>query len=1267
MRQNRRLMTPVCRAIAALIVTFGLQPADASLFSSTLPSSRSVEVGAAATAFATIINAGAADAAGCRIEPLNDVRAAFSYQTTDPTTNAVTGTPDTPVTVAAGASQSFVFSVVPDGPFSATNLLLGFTCSNAGPAPITTGLNTLLVSANSGGAPDIIALALTATGDGVLWLPDPTNSATPEFGAFAVATSNLGAQSAVTVSARPSIGYQGTVLLCQTDPATGVCVNPALPTMLVTADIESGATPTFSIFARSDQAIGFDPAGARLFIEFKDAAGVVRGSTSVAIAGGPDPELTETDARTLFADSVSDSVIQAKCIGCHVAGGPAAATALVYAPATEPGHVQANFAVLRDFVDADPVNADRILQKARGVSHGGGSQFSAGSFEFAALSGFLTVLTDVVDPPVTGPSFWDGVGFENPVATLRNAMMMLAGRKPNEEERATVAVGGDAALADVLRGAMTGPAFHDFLLRGANDRLLTDKGFISLDLPADKNRYPVYANEEYRRYVEAQTPDEMVAFNTWASAIRYGMIRSPLELIARVVEQDLPYTEVLTADYLMMNRWTNDVMGGTAAFDDPDDMNEFQPGRVTEYYRYSRDTDIQCDTNGCQVLDPGSLRTDYPHAGVLNTQIFLARYPSTATNRNRARSRWTYYHFLDVDIEKSATRTQDPDALADRDNPTLNNRNCTVCHQLLDPVAGAYQNYGDGGDYRDSVPTYFCSYDLEGGMDSLPDTYRFPDPDSCEPGPPYRIGDTWYRTMLPAGLNQQTVPDAATSLQWLARRIASDPRFAQASVRFWWPALMGAPPLTPPASVDDEHFVASLRAFEAQNAVIDDIARRFRQGLTHRGAYNGRDLLVALAMNPWFRAARVGASLDETRASELASVGHERLLTPEELAQKTLALTGYQWHRDGPDTLALDKDTRENYQRNGLTSAYRLIYGGIDSDGIVERAGDLTPMMMSVGLTHAMESSCPIMLREMLLPDERRQLFGGLNPELTPLSDIATVWELVAGDFASRETLAVTETLEPGDKTIELLFENDFCDPCVAGNDRNVNLDNLVITDASGAAVFTLELEDAAALPGNSEAEICANPQDRQGSGQPDVLHIYSSCNPVSIPWSPATAGTYTVSVTGFADQAGPELPRLRISVLDSGHSGRSVGARHIKSMLVRLHDVLLNEQLDVGDPEIERSYELYFETWLQRRDVLDVRSLGGNRECRDWSDGRFYVDLVPEAYYVTPEGYVGWRDEPVNALFDEKRVWEDPSFTKQTWVVILAYMLSDYSYLYAR
>jgi len=73
-----------------------------------LPSSRSVQVGTTATAFAAVINTAEQTAAGCRIAPVTVLPASFVYQTTNPTTNDVTSTPNTPVDIAAQSLQTFL-------------------------------------------------------------------------------------------------------------------------------------------------------------------------------------------------------------------------------------------------------------------------------------------------------------------------------------------------------------------------------------------------------------------------------------------------------------------------------------------------------------------------------------------------------------------------------------------------------------------------------------------------------------------------------------------------------------------------------------------------------------------------------------------------------------------------------------------------------------------------------------------------------------------------------------------------------------------------------------------------------------------------------------------------------------------------------------------------------------------------------------------------------------------------------------------------------
>ena len=118
------------------------------LVSAVLPSSRSVQVDSTATAFATIINTDPAVATDCSIALTDGALGNFSYQTTNPATNAVTGTPDTPVDIAGSGSQSFVFAVTPTTPFQSVDVEFDFDCTSGSPAAVFSGLNTLLMSAS---------------------------------------------------------------------------------------------------------------------------------------------------------------------------------------------------------------------------------------------------------------------------------------------------------------------------------------------------------------------------------------------------------------------------------------------------------------------------------------------------------------------------------------------------------------------------------------------------------------------------------------------------------------------------------------------------------------------------------------------------------------------------------------------------------------------------------------------------------------------------------------------------------------------------------------------------------------------------------------------------------------------------------------------------------------------------------------------------------------------------------------------------------------
>ena len=192
-----------------------------TLFAATLPSSRSVQVGQAATFFATIINAGATDATGCVIDKLSGVKGNLSFQATDPATNVPIGLPNTPVTIAAGGSQTFVVSVMPTAQFTSTEFAVYFGCANTPTARSRKGLNTVLLSASLTPIPDIVALAATSSNDGIVNVAGSTGS-----GAFAVATVNVGATGTITASADTGgLALPVNISLCQTDPANGQCIS----------------------------------------------------------------------------------------------------------------------------------------------------------------------------------------------------------------------------------------------------------------------------------------------------------------------------------------------------------------------------------------------------------------------------------------------------------------------------------------------------------------------------------------------------------------------------------------------------------------------------------------------------------------------------------------------------------------------------------------------------------------------------------------------------------------------------------------------------------------------------------------------------------------------------------------------------------------------------------------------------------------------------------------------------------------------------------
>ncbi len=645
----------------------------------------------------------------------------------------------------------------------------------------------------------------------------------------------------------------------------------------------------------------------------------------------------QSAAFKVFTDTVSQPIIQNNCIACHSATGSAASSKLLYKTTLQPGYQNANFDVLLNYILNVPNGSSLILSKAQGISHGGGARLAAGSNEFNSWNAFVQASLKVGSggQASNSQSILNSVGLMDNPGTLRKAALLFAGRIPTTTELQSVTGKGDAELRTAIRNLMQGTGFKQFLAEGANDHLLT------LGLES----YPYNVLNQYYYPQVGVLLSTTTGSSTQRRRTSAALAREPLELIAHVVMNERPYTDIVTANYIMVNPYSAPIYGGNVAFTNATDENEWREGRITEYYRCG-------NCGGSSVNSTYNIPTVYPHAGLLNSPMFLGRFPSTETNRNRARARWAYYFFLGVDIEGLSGRTTDPAALADTNNPTLKNPNCTACHNIMDPVAGAFQNYGDDGRYRDKP----------GGYDALPASYK------RVSNRLYKVGDRWFADMLQPGFGELLAPPGSDeSLQWLGQQMAKDGRFGYGAVNFWYPAVMGTHAMTAPENPEDSTFFAKNLAYSAEQSLMHGVAADFMAGAQGKGKFNLKDLLTDLAMSRHFRAVST-ERLSIMQAVELEDIGAGRLLTPEQLNRKLQQAAGFNWAYGTTSSLG---------------ETYRLLYGGIDSNGIKTRVTNLTTLMRAVVTTMANETSCAIAAKDFAIPRAQRKLFTEV--ELTSL------------------------------------------------------------------------------------------------------------------------------------------------------------------------------------------------------------------------------------------------------------------------------------------
>ena len=649
-----------------------------------------------------------------------------------------------------------------------------------------------------------------------------------------------------------------------------------------------------------------------------------------------------TTAPAQFTSTVWPA-LNTSCVLCHSAGQVAGGTRLVFVPG---GGDVLNYNQLRTFARS---NGDLLLSKSIGQpSHVGGSPFgNSSSPQYTALAALVPVMQQPCDGggsssgssgggTVTASAFWNGVGFLDNSATLTKAAMMFASRNPTNAELDAVAAGGTPALRATIRNYMQGAAFDRFLDEVGDTQFLPQGVVVyGNNMGLNATDYPAEAD-----LINGATGFPSDIRTRFQSSVQ----REGVELLKYIVRGDQPWTDMVAGNYTVMS-------GMIARFMAPSVQGPFN----------NADDDTEWRRGTWKSERLGGTRE---HAGVLSTHAWLQRFPTTDTNRNRHRVFIMAKQFLGTDMAALAARPID-DGAGKFLVPWIENPDCNVCHNIIDPMAAGFQNWNERN-------RFLPNRDSSGVDHALPSTYRSSAyPKNAAGQPYYKVGDNWFRDAVNPGYNGTPMPGGftgnKTALQWLGNQVAADARFARGAVQFWYQGLFGREPLAQPTDASSPSYAGLLAAYNAQQDEFGQIAARFATDRGN-GAYNVKDLLVDLAMSRSFRAnSVVAADMTPTRTLELSDVGSLKLLTPAHLQRKLIALVGLGY--------------------NGFNNPYAgegLNYGNFNGNDRVTRAKDYTMMQTTTFDRVAASRSCAIVQTDFGKPVGSRLLFPLVTLTQTP-------------------------------------------------------------------------------------------------------------------------------------------------------------------------------------------------------------------------------------------------------------------------------------------
>ncbi len=216
--------------------------------------------------------------------------------------------------------------------------------------------------------------------------------------------------------------------------------------------------------------------------------------------------------------------------------------------------------------------------------------------------------------------------------------------------------------------------------------------------------------------------------------------------------------------------------------------------------------------------------------------------------------------------------------------------------------------------------------------------------------------------MFGAGFEGDSLPpkERWRALQWLGERTAKDPRFAVAMVEHAYYLLTGRKVLSPPKDLGDPFYDARSRAFQEQRTQVEAIANRFA-----KSGFNFKSVLKDWVVSDFYRADGLSTiSMHPERRIEMEDLGLVRMLAPEQVERKVGAIFGQPWGK--------------------LNDQMAMLYGGIDSKEVTERAADPSGAMGAIQRILANDVACKQTALDFNRKAKDRLLFPHIEPDVLP-------------------------------------------------------------------------------------------------------------------------------------------------------------------------------------------------------------------------------------------------------------------------------------------